>query len=253
MRFEVRLPLFEGPFDLLLFFIERDELNIHDIPIARIASEFLTYVHQLEQFNLEMASEFILVATSLMRIKAKMLLPRPELDAEGIALDPRAELVQHLLEYKKYKSVAAQLAALEAQRANRAPRGNALREWQRRAEQQGAEAELQSLDMYKLLRVFEKVLHRHAQAQQAPVHAVEQYPFTVAQQKEAILGRLKHGQRCAFSEIIAENPDRMWAVFVFLAILELLQLQRIRLELGDGFNNFWIETADPLPLLVPTS
>ncbi len=253
MRFEVRLPLFEGPFDLLLFFIERDELNIHDIPIARIADEFLTYVHQLEQFNLEMASEFILVAASLMRIKVKMLLPRPELDAEGKEVDPRAELVQHLLEYKKYKSVVAELAALEAQRASRTARGNALRELQQLAAQQGAEAELQSLDLYKLLRVFERVLHRHAQAQHAPVHAVVQYPFTVAQQKEVVLGRLKQARRCAFSEIIAENPNRMHTVFTFLAILELLQLQHITLQLGEGFNNFWIEASDSLPLLVPIS
>ena len=105
MSFEVKIPLFEGPFDLLLFFIERDELDIYDIPISRITNDFLAYLKELEKLNMEVASEFILVAAKLMRIKAKMLLPRPQLDEEGNEIDPRNELVKHLLEYKKYKSV----------------------------------------------------------------------------------------------------------------------------------------------------
>src|SRR3954468_2322331 len=104
-NFEVKLPLFEGPFDLLLFFIERDELDIYDIPISKITNDFLDYVHHLETLNMEVASEFILVAATLMRIKAKMLLPRPQIDALGNEIDPREELIAHLLEYKKYKSI----------------------------------------------------------------------------------------------------------------------------------------------------
>ena len=95
--FEVKLPLFEGPFDLLLFFIERDELDIYDIPISKITNDFLEYIRQMEQLNMELASEFILVAATLMRIKSKMLLPRPQLDEQGNEIDPREELVRHLL------------------------------------------------------------------------------------------------------------------------------------------------------------
>ena len=95
--FEIKLPLFEGPFDLLLFFIERDELDIHDIPISKITEDFLNYLHHLEQMNVEVASEFILVAATLMRIKAKMLLPRPTLDDEGNEIDPREELIKHFV------------------------------------------------------------------------------------------------------------------------------------------------------------
>ena len=104
-NFEIKLPLFEGPFDLLLFFIERDELDINDIPISKITNDFLDYIRQLEVMNIEVASEFILVAATLMRIKSKMLLPRPQIDEQGNEVDPREELVRHLLEYKKYKSV----------------------------------------------------------------------------------------------------------------------------------------------------
>src|SRR6218665_1939440 len=94
-NFEIKLPLFEGPFDLLLFFIERDELDIHDIPISKITSDFLDYVRHLETLNIEVASEFILVAATLMRIKSKMLLPRPQIDEKGNEVDPREELVKH--------------------------------------------------------------------------------------------------------------------------------------------------------------
>ena len=102
--YEIKLPQFEGPFDLLLFFIERDELDIYNIPIARITQDFLDYIHKVSVMNIELASEFIVVAATLMRIKAKMLLPRKDLDEKGQEIDPRLELVQQLLEYKRYKA-----------------------------------------------------------------------------------------------------------------------------------------------------
>src|SRR5215510_359949 len=113
VTYEIKLPQFEGPFDLLLFFIERDELDIYDIPISKITNDFLDYIKHLETLNIEVASEFILVAATLMRIKSKMLLPRPQLDEAGNEIDPREELVKHLLEYKKYKSVIEKLHKME--------------------------------------------------------------------------------------------------------------------------------------------
>src|SRR3989442_414426 len=104
--FEIKLPQFEGPFDLLLFFIERDELDIYNIPIAKITSDFLAHIRQMNQLNMEVASEFILVAATLMRIKAKMLLPRPELDEQGNEIDPRKTLIDQLLVYKQFKDAA---------------------------------------------------------------------------------------------------------------------------------------------------
>src|ERR1700761_4951289 len=101
--YQIKLPQFEGPFDLLLFFIERDELDIYNIPITKITNEFLDYIHNRESLNIELSSEFILFISTLMRIKAKMLLPRKELDAEGNEIDPRQELIDKLLAYKKFK------------------------------------------------------------------------------------------------------------------------------------------------------
>src|SRR6201994_5082966 len=97
--FEIKIAQFEGPFDLLLFFIERDELDIHDIPIAKITDDFLNYIHHMNSLNMELASEFIYVAATLMRIKAKMLLPRYAAEEEGGENDPKAELIRKLIEY----------------------------------------------------------------------------------------------------------------------------------------------------------
>jgi Uncharacterized conserved protein len=104
--FQIKLSQFEGPFDLLLFFIERDELDIYDIPITRIIKDFLDFIHGAEKLNIELSSEFILFVSTLMRIKAKMLLPRKELDAQGNEIDPRQELIDKLLEYKRYKEAS---------------------------------------------------------------------------------------------------------------------------------------------------
>lgn len=241
MSFEIKLPLFEGPFDLLLFFIERDELDIYDIPISKITNDFLGYIHQLEQMNIEVASEFILVAAKLMRIKAKMLLPRPQLDEEGNEIDPREELVKHLLEYKKYKSVIGQLAEMEEAELYREKRGNVVREIKKLAESVNVESELQNVDLYKLLKVFQKVMQRYEIEQTKPTHTVEQYPFTIESQKNFILEKLVEKQKLSFESVITYDPTKMAVIFNFLAILELLQLRMITLHLGIGYNNFWIE------------
>ena len=241
MSFEVKLPLFEGPFDLLLFFIQRDELDIYDIPITRITDDFLAYIQQLEQMNIEVASEFILVAATLMRIKAKMLLPRPVLDEEGNEIDPRDELVKHLLEYKKYKSVIAQLQSMELDRSLKEARGNTNSELKVLSSLSNVEAELQDIDLYKLLKTFKKVMDRYEYEQQRPVHQVVEYPYSIEGQKSVILRQLSPGKKLAFVDLINTEKNKIAVIFNFLAILELLQLREITLHLGIGFNNFWIE------------
>ncbi len=244
MSFEIKLPLFEGPFDLLLFFIQRDELDVHDIPISKITNDFLDYLHHLETMDVEVASEFILVAATLMRIKAKMLLPRPILDEEGNEIDPRDELVKHLLEYKKYKSVIENLGQMENDRQQLESRGNVVRELKKLAETNNVESELQDIDLYKLLKVYRKVLVRYELELNKPVHEVVQYPYTISNQKGFVLGKLGKHPKLSFSQLIEFEPTKVAVIFNFLAILELLQLREITLHLGIGFNNFWIEKID---------
>jgi len=236
--------LFEGPFDLLLFFIERDELDIHDIPIFQITNEFLGYLQQLEQLNIEVASDFILTAATLMRIKAKMLLPRVEKDEEGNEMDPREELVQHLLEYKKYKSAIPDLTQMEDQRLAQENRGNIHEELQQIANANHFEYELQDLSLYKLMRVFEKVMARYDEEQSRPKHTVITYPYTIEDQRDLIMRMVTERHQLAFSQLIAEFPDKIGMIFNFLAILDMLQLNLIGVEVGEGFNDFIITVAE---------
>lgn len=243
MSFSIKLPLFEGPFDLLLFFIERDELDIYDIPIAQITTEFLDYLRQLEQLNMEVASEFILVAATLMRIKAKMLLPRPQKDEAGNEIDPREELIKYLLEYKKYKSVVGVLSSMEDKRLAMEVRGNIGEEVKKIAEVAGAEAELDNLDLYKLVRAYQKVLERLEETKNRPIHSVEPYPYTIEGQKDKLKILLNQQNFLSFEEIITENQSKISLVFTFLAILEMLQAVQIKLVYLDNearYNNFVI-------------
>ncbi|HTF81471.1 MAG TPA: segregation/condensation protein A, partial [Cytophagales bacterium] len=178
MSYEIKLPLFEGPFDLLLFFIERDELDIYDIPISKLTADFLDYLKHLETMNMEVASEFIFVASTLMSIKAKMLLPRQEIDDKGNEIDPREELVRHLLEYKKYKSVIGELSTLEANRLNMEKRANIATELKIIAEKNNLELELQDTTLFKLLKIYEKAIGRFELEKTKPIHRVVQYPYT---------------------------------------------------------------------------
>ena len=243
-NFEVKLPLFEGPFDLLLFFIERDELDIYDIPISKITNDFLDYIHQMEQLDIELASEFILVAATLMRIKSKMLLPRPQLDEQGNEIDPREELVRHLLEYKKYKSVIDSFHKLEETELMKEKRGNIMKELKVLAESTNVEAELQDVTIFKLMTVFEKILKRQEAEKNKPIHQVIQYPYTVEAQKKHLLTELTKKPTLSFTELIEAYPTRLGVIFNFLAILEMLALQILTIQIGEGYGNFWISKAE---------
>ncbi|MFN0033696.1 MAG: segregation and condensation protein A [Saprospiraceae bacterium] len=243
--FTIKLPAFEGPFDLLLFFIERDELDIYNIPIAQITHDFLDYMHQMEELSMDIASEFIVVAATLMRIKAKMLLPRKQLDEEGNEIDPRRELVDRLLEYKRYKSVLEDLRRLEEQRAFMNPRGYASAEIRQLAEQALAEAELESISLYKLLRVFERLVARFDEEQKTKrVHTVYNFNYTIQEQRGYILGQLEKGEKRDFEQVFLALENRIHAVVTFLALLELLNAQEVAIIQGEGINNFWLTLPD---------
>jgi len=239
-KFEIRLPQFEGPFDLLLFFIERDELDIYDIPIAKITKDFLTYIEQMTALNIELASEFILVAARLMQIKARMLLPRPEIDEEGNEVDPRKDLVQKLLEYKKFKEASAEMEVMLDERAKQFTRGNIARDLIAVRESATQEDELQTLDLYKLLTVYHKVLNRYIHKPEEVRHTVIQYPYTIEEQKKHLQELLQTNERLDFESVMLNSKDRVELVYSFLAILEMLQQQMVKIQIGLGYNNFWI-------------
>jgi segregation and condensation protein A len=250
--YQIRLPQFEGPFDLLLFFIERDELDVYNIPINRIINDFLAYIRESEELNIELSSEFILFISTLMRIKAKMLLPRKELDAEGQEIDPRQELINKILEYKRFKEASAQLADMEALRMLMVKRGNIQREMMAVGESAAEGTEIQTLTLFKLMKAFEKALQRYGDRVNRPVHTVVQYNYTMEETRERMLNLAAQDRTLSFERIIDRCENRVHAIFTFLSLLELIQQKYLRILIGEGRNNFIIEYIDPAEREVET-
>jgi segregation and condensation protein A len=239
--YQIKLPQFEGPFDLLLFFIERDELDIYNIPITRIINDFLDYIHQQEQLNIELSSEFILFISTLMRIKARLLLPRKEVDSQGNEIDPRQELIDKILEYKKYKEAAAELALKEAERMLLIKRGNIHKEMSQIGEEAGEGTEIQAITLFKLMKAFERVMQRYSDQHNKPVHTVVPYNYSMEKTKSDMVAYAQTERTLSFENIFQRVENRVHAIFTFLSMLELVQQKFLRIIIGEGRNNFLIE------------
>ncbi len=239
--YQIKLPQFEGPFDLLLFFIERDELDIYNIPIAKITNEFLSYIHSLESLNIELASEFILFVSTLMRIKARMLLPRREVDATGKEIDPRQELVDKILEYKRFKDASETMMVMEADRLMQQKRGNIKGEMDRLGESYAEGTEIQTVTMYKLLQAYEKVVKKFNERHAKPQHVVVKYNYSLEGQRTFLIDHLQEKKRVPFELLFASCENRIHAIFTFLAMLELIQQKFMAILIGTGRNNFIVE------------
>ncbi|MGF7041508.1 segregation and condensation protein A [Mucilaginibacter lappiensis] len=242
--FAIRLPQFEGPFDLLLFFIERDELDIHDIPIARITDDFLNYIHQMTSLNMELASEFIFVAATLMRIKAKMLLPRYEADEAGDEADTKENLIRKLIEYKKFKELCDELRPFENERFKQEKRGNIKHDLEQVEKVTLPGEELSEISLYKLMMVHERVMKNYLNRSEEVHHTVVQYPYTIEKQKKAIDDLLKINKMLDFKAIAGQSENKVHFVYNFLAVLEMLQQELIDIQIGLGYNNFWISARE---------
>jgi segregation and condensation protein A len=239
-HFEIKLPQFEGPFDLLLFFIERDELDIHDIPIARITDDFLNYIHQMVSLNIELASEFIFVAATLMRIKAKMLLPRYEAEGGENEIDSKEELIRKLVEYKKFKEICDELRPFEEERFKQEKRGSISYDLEQAESIAIPGDELSDISLYKLMMVYDRLIRNSANRAEEVKHTIVQYPYTIETQKKAIDELLKINKMMDFKAIAANSENKVHFVYNFLAVLEMLQQQLIDIQVGLGYNNFWI-------------
>lgn len=239
--YNIKLDQFEGPFDLLLFFIERDELDIYNIPIYKITTDFLTYIKALEELNIELASEFILFASTLMRIKAKMLIPRKELDEFGNEIDPRKELVDKILEYKRFKEASEEMRIMEADRLLHEKRGNLMKELSQIGEEMSEGTEIQSVTVFKLFQNYEKVIKRLKDRLEKPQHVVVKYNYTMEGQREFLISWASREKKIAFESIFDSCETRIHAIFNFLALLELTQQKFLTILVGEGRNNFILE------------
>lgn len=242
--YTIKIDQFEGPFDLLLFFIERDEIDIQNIPIFSITSDFLNYIHEISELNIELASEFILFASTLIRIKAKMLIPRKELDEHGNEIDPRKELVDKILEYKRFKEASEQMKLMEAERMLQFKRGNAMSELATIGETLSEGTEIQSVTIFKLFQQYEKVMKKLKDRNEKPEHIVVKYNYTQEGQREFLMDWSKREKKIAFERIFQSCETRIHAIFNFLALLELVQQKFLTILIGEGRNNFILQWND---------
>jgi len=236
--YKIKLDQFEGPLDLLLFFIKRDELNIYDIPISRITKEFLEYVNLIKLLDLEVAGDFILMASTLMHIKVRMLLPR-EFDEKGEEIDPRAELVKALLEYKRYKEVTEELAYYESNQRKMSFRGNFS------ADEKVAVPEydilLKNVTVYDLAKAFKHALDNF---KEEPVHEVKRLNISIEEQISFILGKIEEAEEINFLNLVNEIKEKIRIIVTFIAILELVKMSKIKIKESANFNDFMIIKGD---------
>lgn len=235
--YRVQLKNFEGPLDLLLFFIKRDELNIYDIPISHITHEYLDYIHLMEELDLDVASEFIYMASLLMSIKARMMLPRDDEEEELDEDDPRYELVQKLLEYKRYKEMAEKLVIIDEEAQQKYYRGYTDAD---EVDKQATGEALHDVSLFDLMAAFRKVLADIKR--QNVYHKVEKVQMTVEQQSEYVLNVLQTRGRQSFYDFCVELKTKTAIVITFLAILEMLKEQQINLFIeNNNPTDFYID------------
>lgn len=238
--FRISLEEFEGPLDLLLFFIKRDELDIYNIPVSKITGDFIAYIHAMQRLNLEVAAEFIYMASMLMSIKARMLLPRPELD-EGDAdeFDPRTELVQRLLEYKRLKEGASELEQLGIDRSRMFPRG--VFEELEPAVIDEMDEPVNRPTLYHLIRAYRSVIGNMPKTR---TQNVSDAPVTIEKQSALIMTRLEQRVQVSFTSLFEELREAIVIVVTFLAVLELCRNNKISVLIKDGVNDFWISQRE---------
>jgi segregation and condensation protein A len=180
-----------------------------------------------------------------MRIKAKMLLPRKELDPLGNEIDPRQELVDKILEYKRFKEASAQMAEMEATRMLMVKRGNIQKELSQIGEEGGEGTEIQTITLFKLMKAFEKVMLRLHDRVNKPIHTVVQYDYTMETSRDGMLSLAQREKTVSFEKIFEDCENRVHAIFLFLSLLELVQQKFLKILIGEGRNNFIIEYNEP--------
>jgi segregation and condensation protein A len=231
--YKIVLPNFEGPFDLLLYFIKRDELNIYDIPISKITSEFLNYIKLMTLFDIELAGEFVLMAANLIYIKTQMLLPRQKNEDGTFDEDPRKQLVQNILEYMQFKESAKELSIQANINKFAFCRENFTAEFA----QMNMNVAFKNATLYDLLKAFGTALNRTTSKQD--VHIIEMFNVTVEEKLEEIQTKLLKIKRFLFSEFV-QNQSRQHIIVSFLAILELIKAGKIFISQEDNFSEIII-------------
>ena len=232
MAYQVKLENFEGPMDLLLYFIRRDELDIYDIPIGQITKDFVDMIEEWKRMNMLIAGEFIVMAASLMRVKAKMMIPRPELDDEGVIIDPRTELMQQLIDYKRFRDAAEMLDSIAGERSHVVPRQFEQDIKVLNGDKIGTL--LRDVTLYDLARVFKEAMENRPVMSQFELN---REPIKLEQQKEFLFKYFDGDGRLKFSTLLKNLKTRLEIIVTFLAILDLVREGTCTIEQNDVFDD----------------
>jgi segregation and condensation protein A len=234
----VKLPVFEGPLDLLLYLIKKDELDIYDIPIEQITSRYLEYLRMIKMLDLEVAGEYLVVAATLVYIKSRVILPHDQRPPEDEADedDPRWELVRQLVEYKKYKDAAFELSQCLAQQENTHGRGGNFKP------ETAGDVPFDKVGLFDLLAVFQKVLSRASQNED--LRDIFEDRFTVSDKIVLIQEQIAQRTRLVFEELFVPGASRTEIVVTFLAVLELIRLRQIQVVQESSFAPIELVKAD---------
>ena len=253
-EYKITLDVFEGPLDLLLYLIRREELDIYDIPIEYIAREYMKFIEEARELNLDIAGEFVVMAATLMVIKSRMLLPvdrrNTNEDATEEWVDPRLDLVRQLVEYKKFKDAAIRLETMEALRANSYDYGGQRPKFEKTASD--ALGALANLDLYDLLGAFQEVL---ARANEMPREELKGIRFSVPDKMDYVLERTQSEGQVSFVTLFPEDAPKGEIIVTFLALLELLRQHRVIVYQNAAFHEITIlpskELSGDIPLERP--
>lgn len=235
MTYRVHLENFEGPLDLLLYFIRRDEINIYDIPISNITEEFMAAIEEMKKLNINFAGDFIVMASTLMRIKSKMLLPRPELDEDDEIIDPRRELVDQLLNYSRFKEAAESLDIFALERSHVFPAGKKVIVSDAPEE---VNVILRDVTLYDIANAFKAAMDKMPVIQ---VYELEREPIHLDEQKELVLRSFDGDGRLRFSTLINQLETKIAIVVTFLALLELIRSHQITIVQNELFGELEIQ------------
>lgn len=231
----VRLDAFDGPLDLLLHLIQKDEIDISDIPIARITQQYLDHIDLMHELDLEVAGEYMVMAATLIRIKSQMLLPTPDLDEEGEEVDPRDELVRRLVEYRKFKAVAEELHTREQERARRHGRVVEL------PDLEPDELPLGNVTVFDLVSVLKRMVDN---LREETFHDVELEPIQLEDRIEILRARLAASPELTFVDFLGDMTTRMGIIVSFMALLELLKLGEARCVQHEIYGEIVIQRRD---------
>jgi segregation and condensation protein A len=229
MSYEIKLDIFEGPLDLLLYLIKKNEIDIYDIPIALITRQYLEYIEMLRSFNLDLAGEFLVLAATLIHIKSRLLLPVEEDPSAQEEEDPRAELVKQLLEYQAFKEAALQLdsrSVLERDVFTRLYPASG-------PDDPEAPEVFTEMDVFDLVKAFQQMMTRLDKAERIEIDAEE---MSLADRINDIMDRLREHKHLTFTELLSERTDRRWVLYTFLALLELMKLRMIKAYQGESYG-----------------